>query len=52
MDTQQAMGCKKGGFVTLRYNVRDLTANSLNEVCNDVNIEPQLLPVIGEGFIK
>ena len=51
MDTQHAMCCKKGGFVTLRHNdVRDLTANLLNEVCNNVNIEPQLLPVTGERF--
>ena len=51
MDIQHAMSCKKGGFVTIRHNnVRDLTANLLNEVCNDVNIEPQLLPVTGERF--
>ena len=51
MDTQHAMSSKKGDFVTLRHNdVRDLTANLLNEVCNDVNIEPQLLPVTGERF--
>ena len=45
------MNCKKGGFITIRHNdLRDLTANLLTEVCKDVDIEPQLLPVTGETF--
>ena len=45
------MSCKKGGFITIRHNdLRDLTANLLTEVCKDVDIEPQLLPVTGETF--
>ena len=45
------MICKKGGFIQTRYNdLRDLPANLLTEVCKDVNIEPQLLPVAGETF--
>ena len=51
IDIQQAMSCKKGGFVTIRHNdLCDLTANLLTEVCKDVDIEPQLLPVTGETF--
>ena len=43
------MSCKKGGFVTLRYNeVRDITATPLSEVCKDVELEPSLLTLNGE----
>ena len=50
MNIQHAMSCKKGGeFITIRHNdLCDLTANLLTEVCKDVDIEPQLLPVTGE----
>ena len=48
-DLQHALSCKKGGFVTLRHNmVRDVTARLLKEVCHDVLVEPQLLPITGE----
>ena len=48
---QHSMNCKKGGFVTIRHNnIRDLTANMLKEVCNDVEIEPKLLPLTGENL--
>ena len=51
MDIQHAMSCKKGGFIMIRHNdPRDLTANLMTEVCKDVDIEPQLLPVMGETF--
>ena len=51
MGIQHTMNCKKGGFITIRHNdLRDLTANLLTEVCKDVDIEPQLLPVTGETF--
>ena len=44
-----AMICKKGGFVCIRHDeVRDLTAQMLREVCRDVTVEPQLLPMEGE----
>ena len=34
---EQALTCKKGGFINIRYNeLRDFTADVLNEVCNDV----------------
>ena len=52
MNIQHAMSCKKGGeFITIRHNdLCDLTANLLTEVCKDIDIEPQLLPVTGETF--
>ena len=35
----------------MRHNeLRDFTAQQLTEVCNDVNIEPQLTPLSGEVF--
>ena len=45
------MSCKKGGFITLRHNnVRNLTTNTLKEVCKDVSIEPPLIELTGESF--
>ena len=38
--------CKLGGYVNMRHNnVRDLEANLLKEVCKDVKVEPELLPI-------
>ena len=46
---EHALSCPKGGFPSLRHNeIRDLTANLLSEVCNDVCIEPDLQPITGE----
>ena len=40
---------KKGGFIIQRHNeLRDLEADLLSMVCNDVEIEPQLQDVTGE----
>ena len=40
---------REGGFPSLRHNeVRDLTANLLSEVCNNVVTEPHLQPLSGE----
>ena len=51
LDYQHSMSCKKGGFITMRHNdVRDLTANILEGVLNDVEVEPQLLPLTGENL--
>ena len=48
---QHALSCKKSGFVTIRHNqVRNITATLLNEICNDVQIEPQLQGLSGEHF--
>ena len=50
-DIQHATSCNKGGFIAIRHNdLRDLTASLLTEVCKDVDIEPQLLPIMGETF--
>ena len=41
--------CKNGGFVIMRHNaVRDLTHELLYDVCKDVRVEPELLPVVGK----
>ena len=46
---QHAIQCKKGGFVTLRYNeLRDNIAEMLEEVSSDVKVEPALQPLSGE----
>ena len=43
------MICKRGGFVTQRHNeLRDLEADLLSMVCNDVEIEPILQEISGE----
>ena len=44
-----AMICKQGGFIIQRHNeLRDLEADLLNVVCNDVEIEPVLQDVRSE----
>ena len=41
--TDHAMQCPLGGYVIRRHNnVRDLFASLLNEVANEVRIEPNL----------
>ena len=43
------MICKRGGFVTQRHNgLRDLEADLLSMVCNDVEIEPIHQDISGE----
>ena len=43
------MSCKKGGLVSICHNdTRDLTANILNEVCNDAEVEAKLISLNGE----
>ena len=52
-DIEHALNCKKGGFITNRHNViRDLTANMLNQVTHDVELEPVLEPKTGEQLHK
>ena len=46
---EHALSCPKGGFPSIRRNeIRDLTANLLTEICNDVCVEPELQRVDGE----
>jgi hypothetical protein len=48
-----AMICKRGGFVIQRHNeLRDLEAELLNMVCNDVETEPVLQDISGEELNK
>ncbi|XP_057302766.1 uncharacterized protein LOC130636933 [Hydractinia symbiolongicarpus] len=50
-DVKHSMKCKMGGFVTRRHNdIRDLTSKLLKDVCHDVQLEPNLLPLTGERF--
>ena len=43
------MSCKKGGLVSICHNdIRDLTANILRELCNDVEEEAKLIPLTVE----
>ena len=40
------LNCKLGGYVSMRHNnIRDFEANLLKEVCKDVKVEPELLPI-------
>ena len=40
---EHAFSCPRGGFPSIRHNeIRDITANLLSEVCNDVRVEPDL----------
>ena len=48
---EHTLSCPKGGFPSIRHNeIRDLTANLLTQVCNDVRIEPELQPITGESL--
>ena len=48
---EHAMLCMKGGYVTMRHNeLRDITAELLEEVCKDVQTEPKLAELTGEKF--
>ena len=51
-NTDHAMICKKGGFITTRTNeLRSLEAELLNTLCKDVQIEPVLQDITGEVLI-
>ena len=50
-DVDHTLICKKGGFVAMRHNnLRDLNADLQREVCQDVVVEPRLLPLDGEDI--
>ena len=43
------MVCQRGGFIIQRHNeLRDLEAEMLGMVCNDVEVEPVLQKATGE----
>ena len=49
-DVDHALTCTTGGYVYMRHNrIRDTEAAILKEVCKDVRIEPELLPVETEN---
>ena len=51
-DVDHAMVCRRGGFIIQRHNeLRDLEAELLKMVCNDVQIEPVLQEING-GVLK
>ncbi len=48
-----AMVCRRGGFIIQRHNeLRDLEADMLNMVCNDVHVEPVLQEITGEELTR
>ena len=50
---EHALSCPMGGFPSLRHNeIRDLTANLLSEVCNNISIEPHLQPLSEEHLFQ
>ena len=50
-DVDHTLNCKSGGYASLRHNrLRDLEAELMKEVCQDVRIEPELLPIESEGI--
>jgi len=47
--TDHAMTCKRGGFIIQRHNeLRDLEADVLDLLCNDVETEPAPQEITGE----
>ena len=46
---EHALSCPKGGFPTICHNeIRNSTVSLMTEVCNDVQLEPNLHPLTGE----
>ena len=40
------LNCRLGGYVTMRHNnIRNFEAHLLTDVCKDIKIEPELLPI-------
>jgi len=52
-NVDHAMICRRGGFIIQRHNeLRDLEAELLSMVCNDVEIEPVLQEITGEVLTR
>ena len=50
-DLQHSLLCKKGGFITLRHNhLRNITANLIDQVCHNVQVETALQILTGKTF--
>ena len=51
-DINHALSCKHGPYVIMRHNkIRDLEAELMREVCHDVRIEPELLPLANDQVV-
>ena len=51
LSVDHALCCPTGGFPSIRHNeLRDLTANTMTEVCHNVCIEPTLQPLSDESL--
>ena len=45
-DIDHTLSCPNGGYTIMRHNgIRDLEGELMREVCRDVKIEPELLPI-------
>ena len=45
-DIDHTLSCPNGGYTIMRHNgIRDLEGELMKEVCRDVKIEPELLPI-------
>ncbi len=50
-DINHTLTCKTGGYVIFRHNkIRDTNAEFLKQVCYDVQVEPELLPIENTEF--
>ena len=50
-DIDHTLICKTGGHVIFRHNrIRDVNANFLRQVCHNVVVEPELLPIESAKF--
>ena len=48
-NVDHALTCKRGGYVIMRHNaLRNAEAALLEEVCHDIRVEPDLIPIEGE----
>jgi hypothetical protein len=50
-DVDHALICQRGGHVIFRHNrLRDVNAEALRQVCYNVEVEPELLPIESTDF--
>ena len=51
-DMDHILTCKRGEYVYMRHNaIRDTEAKIMREVCSDIKIEPNMLPVGMDNMI-
>ena len=50
-DIDHTLICKNGGHIIFRHNrIRDVNADFLRQVCHNVMVEPELIPVESDSF--